>query len=361
MKEKYFYTAVILLSFLAIGIQPAFADALVLAPYRDKIPSIGTWVGGDVRTFTLTTDVSEGLSIEEGVLTLDGAGHTIDGTNTGTTDGIHVADFHTVTIQNVNVTGFQNGIAFRGVSTSYSNRVENCCIYSNINTGIDIVAPDNNIIKNNTIDNNPVGISLAVETINNEIFNNRISNNDTGVSLMSSQYNKIYNNNFIDNTTQADDNGSNNEFYLDLPTGGNYWSDYTGVDDGSGGRVAGDDIGDTLLLHLGLDNYPWIQEQSAWSGPPLPQPPTPEEAILDLIITVADMNLHQGIENSLDAKLNAALNALDDANQNNDVAAVNSLYAFINAVEAQRGKKLTDAQADTLVTEASNIIAMLSG
>ena len=98
---------------------------------------------------------------------------------------------------------------------------------------------------------------------------------------MGSQSNIIYNNNFIDNATQADDNGSNNKFYLDLPTGGNYWSDYTGVDDGSDGRVAGDGIGDTLLLHLGLDNYPWIQEQSGWSGPPLPQPPTPEEAILE--------------------------------------------------------------------------------
>ncbi len=47
------------------------------------------------------------------------------------------------------------------------------------------------------------------------------------------------------------------------------------------------------------------------------------------------------IENSLVAKLDSALNALDDTNTANDVAACNSLNAFINAVEAQRGNKIT--------------------
>ena len=80
-----------------------------------------------------------------------------------------------------------------------------------------------------------------------------------------------------------------------------------------------------------------------------------------MIATVEDMNLQQGIDNSLDAKLDSALNALDDVNQNNDVAAINSLNAFKNAVEAQTGGKLTDAQADTLIAEADSIISMLSG
>ena len=49
--------------------------------------------------------------------------------------------------------------------------------------------------------------------------------------------------------------------------GGNYWNDYAGVDDGSGGRAAGDGVGDTLIPHpqftywqwygyYNLDNYP---------------------------------------------------------------------------------------------------------
>jgi len=37
------------------------------------------------------------------------------------------------------------------------------------------------------------------------------------------------------------------------------------------------------------------------------------------------LNLQSGIENGLDAKLDAALKAIDDLNENNDVAAINTL------------------------------------
>ncbi|MDH5448289.1 MAG: right-handed parallel beta-helix repeat-containing protein [Candidatus Bathyarchaeota archaeon] len=43
---------------------------------------------------------------------------------------------------------------------------------------------------------------------------------------------------------------------------GNYWSDYEGQDDGSGGRILGDGIGDTKIPHHG-DNYPLIEPWSA--------------------------------------------------------------------------------------------------
>jgi len=87
---------------------------------------------------------------------------------------------------------------------------------------------------------------------------------------------------------------------------------------------------------------------------------TPSEVIQDLIDVVEGYNLQQGIDNSLDAKLNSALQALNDINENNDGAAINSLQAFINAVEAQRGNTITDEQANELVSLAQNIIASLS-
>ena len=62
-------------------------------------------------------------------------------------------------------------------------------------------------------------------------------------------------------------------------------------------------------------------------------------AIEDFAITVIEMNP----QNSLDSKLDTVLDVLNDANVNNDVAAGNSLDAFINAVEAQRGRKITNA------------------
>lgn len=73
------------------------------------------------------------------------------------------------------------------------------------------------------------------------------------------------------------------------------------------------------------------------------------------------MNLQQGIENSLDAKLENAQDALLAANAGNRNDAVNKLEAFVNAVEALRGKALTDAQADQLVSVANSIIAILLG
>ena len=87
----------------------------------------------------------------------------------------------------------------------------------------------------------------------------------------------------------------------------------------------------------------------------------PAVAIEALTAAVISINLQNGITNSLDAKLGAALNALDDVNTNNDAAAINTIEAFINAVEAQRGKEISELDADGLKQAAENIINMLSG
>jgi len=110
-------------------------------------------------------------------------------------------------------------------------------------------------------------------------------------------------------------------------------------------------------------SVPWSY-QSAWYGAwydiPINVVSDPVVLVENLIDSVESMNLQQGIDNSLDAKLDAVLNALDDLNENNDVAAINSLEAFINAVEAQRDKKITNEQADILVADAQEIIDSLS-
>ncbi len=86
---------------------------------------------------------------------------------------------------------------------------------------------------------------------------------------------------------------------------------------------------------------------------------TPAEATVDLIAIVEDYNFQNGIENSLDSKLAAVVSALTDLNDNNDVAALNSLYAFINNVEAQRGNQITNEQADVLIAAAQRVIDSL--
>jgi hypothetical protein len=87
----------------------------------------------------------------------------------------------------------------------------------------------------------------------------------------------------------------------------------------------------------------------------------PRELLSELVTTVVQLNLAAGISNSLDAKLNAAMAALDDTQVGNDGAAINVMFAFIHSVEAQRGKRLTNAQADSLVAAAQQIISALGG
>ena len=74
---------------------------------------------------------------------------------------------------------------------------------------------------------------------------------------------------------------------------------------------------------------------------------------------MAGFNLKQGIANSLDAKLQNAMEAYQAANAGNRQDVINKLMAFINAVEAQRGKELTSAQADQLIAEANRILSVL--
>lgn len=81
--------------------------------------------------------------------------------------------------------------------------------------------------------------------------------------------------------------------------------------------------------------------------------------LLQLVDDVLMLNLQEGISNSLDTKIETALNALDDVNENNNVAAINSLNAFINAVEAQCGNKIPEEDADALIAEAMKIIDCL--
>jgi len=87
---------------------------------------------------------------------------------------------------------------------------------------------------------------------------------------------------------------------------------------------------------------------------------SPTMMLNNLVGLVVTLNIQNGIQNSLDSKLDVALNALDDVNQHNDQAAINSLEAFINHVEAQRGNQISDADADLLISRTQAIIDSLS-
>lgn len=148
----------------------------------------------------------------------------------------------------------------------YENNAEGICIKgfpSHHNT------INGNIVKDNSRD----GIYIK-DSNNNEIYNNDVSNNANGIHLDNSRDNVIYHNNIIDNTIQVQDsNPANNNWHHIGLLEGNYWSDYTGVDDGSGAGKhanAGDGIGDTKIPHpaANYDNYPFTKK-TGWLKPDL--------------------------------------------------------------------------------------------
>ncbi len=88
------------------------------------------------------------------------------------------------------------------------------------------------------------------------------------------------------------------------------------------------------------------------------QPSGPAELLLDIADYIDELSLHKGIANSLQSKLDNALEKLEDDNKNNDMAAINSLQAFINTVAVQSDKKISQADADALIAATREIIEL---
>ncbi|UCE74011.1 MAG: right-handed parallel beta-helix repeat-containing protein [Methanomassiliicoccales archaeon] len=151
------------------------------------------------------------------------------------------------------------------VQQSSNNVISNCSVEHNSNQygGIFIEDSSNNHIIHSTIYNNKYGVYIKGSSYDNVITNNTISSNDNyGVYITASINNYIFHNNFVSNTVQAyDDTSYGNQWDNGYPLGGNYWSNYIGVDDfkGPNQNIPGnDDIGDMNypIDADSIDNYP---------------------------------------------------------------------------------------------------------
>jgi parallel beta-helix repeat protein len=133
--------------------------------------------------------------------------------------------------------------------------------------GVSIDHCTGNTFTNNTANFNDYHGFDIQSSSTNIIANNTIcSNVQNGIYLFASNSNIIYHNNFIDNLYQATDNGAN-AWNLPYPGGGNYWSDYVGVDAFSGAAqdIPGSDgFGDApKTFTASQDNFP-LMFQSVW-------------------------------------------------------------------------------------------------
>jgi parallel beta-helix repeat protein len=194
--------------------------------------------------------------------------------NTGS-NGTYVYNSNGIVLRNNTITGNLYGVAVEG---GFSNTLRANNITKN---GVDLFlgSTTGNQVKNNVLRKGQSGLDVWNNSTGNFVSGNVIANNTNagiwvressgnrfvgndidfnnitssfGVKLERSPGNKFYFNNIRHNSVQVfgvssedvsantwDDGGSSPR--------GNYWSYYPGVDNGTGGRPAGDGVGDTIL------------------------------------------------------------------------------------------------------------------
>ncbi len=243
-----------------IGIYLSSAnDNIIMNNFVNKS---GIFLSSSNNNSIITNTVSGGMSGNTSIVfSLDISDGNIIANNTISDGDVGIRmTFSDNNILSNNTVSWNNEV---GISLGYSNnnRIANNDV-PNTGNGIDIGWSNNNTIINNSASNNNYGLGLYA-SLNNTITNNTIFSNVIGFHLMTSVNNLIFFNNIINNTIQAFDDNVN--FWDNgYPDGGNYWSDYNGVDFNSTATQdvpPSDGIGDTPYIIDGdsQDNYPFIK------------------------------------------------------------------------------------------------------
>ncbi|MCP8323479.1 MAG: right-handed parallel beta-helix repeat-containing protein [Candidatus Methylarchaceae archaeon HK02M2] len=248
---------------LQIGIHLRSSSYNTLVNNTSNFNNDGIYLGYESNYNTLINNTV--ISNEWGMFLYDSHYNTFQNNvfNSNDMDGIKFDASNNNTI--VDNTSNSNGMYGFNLDYSSKNIISNNIFSSNNGSGTILYDSSNfNTYINNIISSNDYqGISLY-NSDHNIFKDNSVYNNDEGIYLESSSENLIYHNNFMNNTVNVyDDNPELNDWHHLVLLEGNYWSNYTGLDDGSGiGKhsIAGDGIGDTLIPHPedNYDFYPFV-------------------------------------------------------------------------------------------------------
>jgi nitrous oxidase accessory protein NosD len=172
--------------------------------------------------------------------------------------GLYAHQFSTSIIRNCEVFGNLGTFALIP-AWGHDTLITGNRVHDNASEGIRLDSMYHTTVENNVLWNNEGAIVAGYANGYNTVRENIIHHNGYGL-IPDTPGNRIYHNDLIDNTYQGWDNTGANYWDDAYPSGGNYWSDYTGVDNYSGsdqGQPGSDGIGDTsYALHGNQDHYP---------------------------------------------------------------------------------------------------------
>lgn len=230
-------------------------------------------VDGIVANFGLNNTISYNNvteSDQSGIWVYYSSSNTVNG-NTATANkdaGISVGS------SSNNIVSGNDATANKGLGISIerspNNVVSGNDVAANALDGIEIFSSSNNIVSGNHVAaNNASGIYLDWACSNNIVSGNNITANALiGIEIYSSSNNTIFHNDFIgtraNNTIQVSSYNSTNTWDNGYPSGGNYWSNYTGTDKYRGSfqnQTGSDEIGDSpySLDVNNIDHYPLMR------------------------------------------------------------------------------------------------------
>jgi parallel beta-helix repeat protein len=235
---------------LVFNTQTVFAEEAIHIRSDGSVSPLTAPITRAGNTYTFTANISDPIVIEKDDIVIDGNGYTLLGS--GENYGLSLGYRSNVTIRKTRITGYHYGVL---MNLSTSNTVTENFIENNALSAIWLESSTTTSITNNTLTNNYCGI-LLTQSANNNITSEYAKNDTIGIWIMGSTGNTvrnctfadsevcgiwldqssatIYSNNFINNTRQAVTTNSTNTWDNGYPTGGNYWSNYTGVDVKSG-------------------------------------------------------------------------------------------------------------------------------
>lgn len=204
--------------------------------------------------------------------------------------GIYVHDVGgEVTISGNRVSGASTGC----ITLSYtSNAVVSGNVVYNCSVGLYVDEASNSVFRLNEVINNEYGMKITsscchVCNMSNIVYENVFANNSYGLLIaiyfdVACGFNKFYHNDFINNSVQVLHDWDCGEVscvpsvnYWDdgYPSGGNFWSDYSGSDMymGVNQDILGEDgIGDTpyVIDEYNVDRYP-LMAPYVFKPPPI--------------------------------------------------------------------------------------------